>query len=156
MIFDVINPCDPYTMEAPDIEVAAVAIVVVGEGQYALHQLDGDKMVYVPLFIKDGDHEAWFQLNLKDNFTAIMDRVVKQRTQELIDCLDSFTYGDIGERALFKKEAATYTDRDAFLAFRKKYHDTRRGSQNDIAGRAWEMADIAREQYLPKTPSTIH
>ena len=42
MIFEIINPSDKYTIEAEDWQVACVVNLIVGRGQYALQEIDGD------------------------------------------------------------------------------------------------------------------
>ena len=50
MLFEIMNPSDPYTVVAEDKEIAAVACIVLGTGTYAFKPIDvGD--FEVPLFL---------------------------------------------------------------------------------------------------------
>lgn len=49
MLYEIINPSDPYTLHADDLEVAAIVASLIGEGQYALEPQEPDG-VKVPLF----------------------------------------------------------------------------------------------------------
>jgi len=51
MLFEIINPSDPYTIEANALEIAAVACCILGEGKYTLREITGDKSGYVPTFL---------------------------------------------------------------------------------------------------------
>lgn len=43
--YDLINPSDPYTFEADDLEIAAVAVVLLGDGQYLADPVGGGESV---------------------------------------------------------------------------------------------------------------
>ncbi|PIM51887.1 hypothetical protein CS062_17325 [Roseateles chitinivorans] len=61
MRFEIVNPSDPYTMEAEDLEVAAVACGLIGQGRYGLKALSPDAGAQndVPIFLLGG-HDEWF------------------------------------------------------------------------------------------------
>ena len=48
MLYTIINPSDPYTVEANRLDVAAVASLLLGSGQYSFEPLDGS--VDIPMF----------------------------------------------------------------------------------------------------------
>lgn len=116
MRFEIINPSDPYVMEACDLEVAAVAICLLGEGQYSLKGLAGDAGTDVPFFMLGGV-DAWFTEKFGRNFQDTVNRVVSDRVAELAAALDSVTLAR-GERS----------------------------SLNDIGRQAAEMAQVLRER----------
>jgi hypothetical protein len=99
--FELVNPSDMYTFSARSLEVAAQAVLLLGEGAYGGKSLDGGKDVPIFLF---GGHDEWF----KENFGKTAEESLDARDNEaLAECFDSFTLGhgqrtslnDIGGRA---------------------------------------------------------
>ena len=74
MLFEIINPSDAYTMEASDLETAAVAVVVLGHGMYGLRGLGDADGKDVPVFILGG-HDEWFATQFGRLFEESVDRV---------------------------------------------------------------------------------
>jgi len=119
MQFEIINPSDPYTMTAPDLEVAAVAVSLLGDGKYPLKGLGDDAGQDVPPFLFGG-HDEWFASKFGMNYEATAEHVLNHRAGELAESLDSVTLG---------KE--------------------RRSSLNDIGGRARSLATAVRRHVGP-------
>ncbi len=119
MKFNLINPSDPYTFEAPDLEIAAVAVCLLGNGQYLADALgdDADKGNNVPAFLFGG-HDEWFASRFGAGFEAVTDRCMEGHAEILAACLASVTLGR-----------------------------PERSSLNDIGGRAKYLAKAIREQY---------
>ena len=92
MKFNIINPSDPYTLEAADLEIAAVAVCFLGAGRYGLEGVGGDAGKDVPIFLFDG-HDEWFTNNFGMTFEATSEHVVKHRAEELASAFDSVTLG---------------------------------------------------------------
>lgn len=124
MLFDLINPSDPYTLEADDFEIAAVAVCLLGAGKYPATALGNDAREdnNVPPFLFGG-HDDWFNQRFGASFEATAERVLEGRADALARALESV-----------------------------KLSSNRRTSLNDIGGKAHEMASAVREQYLTPTP----
>jgi hypothetical protein len=99
--FELINPSDPFTFTAPSLEVAAQAVLLIGEGAYGGKSLDGGKDVPIWLF---GSPDPWF----RENFGKTCEESLDSRDDAaLAECFESFTLGreratslnDIGGRA---------------------------------------------------------
>ena len=116
MKFDICNPSDPYTMEAPDLEIAAVAVSLLGDGRYPLTGLGDDKGQDVPPFLFGG-HDEWFTSKFGMNFEETVTKAIRHRSQELAAALDSVTL-----------------------------QSSRRTSMNDIGGRAEDLAKAVRQK----------
>ena len=41
VLYEIINPSDPYTLKADDFKIAAAACLILGDGQYGLESEDG-------------------------------------------------------------------------------------------------------------------
>ncbi len=119
MKFNLINPSDPYTLEADDLEVGAVAVCLLGNGKYPADALGdaADKSNNVPAFLFGG-HDEWFQSRFGGTYEAVAERVLKDRADALARCFDSVTLGS-----------------------------ERRSSMNNIGGKARELAKAVRSQY---------
>lgn len=105
MKFTIINPSDPYTMEASCLMVAAVAICLLGEGAYALKGIGADIGQNVPLFLLGG-HEEWFTKTFGMGFRAALEKVDSENREALVAALASVkcpgrttSLNDIGAQA---------------------------------------------------------
>lgn len=138
MLFEIINPSDPYTIEAPDMKIAAAACVLLGNGQYAFRPLEGEGAVEVPLFLFGG-HDEWFKEQFGAGTDAVLTDIMENRRAALADCLDSTTYGSAADRREFEHltEHCAPAERQKL---RIERNNNRRGSLNDIAGRAHRYA----------------
>lgn len=114
MQFEIINPSDPYTMTACDLEVAAVAVCLLGSGRYGLRGLGADSQARVPVFLLGGSDE-WFMESFGDNYETVATRCLEDRSAALISAFESVTLGQ-----------------------------SERSSINDIGGRARQLAQTLR------------
>jgi hypothetical protein len=105
MKFEIINPSDPYHMEAPDLVVAAVAACFLGDGKYGLKGLD-EADQDMPIFIFGGADE-WFIKKFGMNYQDTAEKLLEHRNEELAAAFDSVSLqraersslNDIGGRA---------------------------------------------------------
>ena len=139
MLFEVINPCDPYTLEAPNLELAAVAIALIGEGQMALKEIGGD--AEVPLFLMGSHLDEWFQ----ERFGKTFEQALEQATSgvnmhQLIEVLDSMVVGDEDERKEFLEKHSAIASPGEREDFRWQWHEEKRSSLHKVAEYAWQMA----------------
>ena len=141
MLFDIINPSDPYTIESPSLDVAAVACIFLSQGKYPFKSLDGGQDV--PVFMLGGAEE-WCKERFNESIMELSNRVMDTKMKELADCLDSVLYGDAEERIKFLAETSDM-DRLTFEAARMMRQDDKRSSINDIGERAYRMAAKLRE-----------
>lgn len=135
MLYEVINPSDPYTIEANSLDVAAVTVLLLGQGHYGLRCL-GDEPD-VPMFaFADGD--AWCKQFFGEGMMELSNRVMDTKLPEVAESLDSILYGDKEDREKFV-ERTKVLDQDVFLVERAAWQD-RCSSMNDIGNRAYIMA----------------
>ncbi len=106
MKFDIANPSDPYTMEADDLQVAAVACCLLGNGKYGLTGLGEDAGQDVPVFLIGG-HDEWFVSKFGMDYEATATHALNHRNDALARAFESVTLGreerssmnDIGGKA---------------------------------------------------------
>lgn len=132
MIYEIINPSDPYCIEADDPKVACVAVAILGEGMYALKQGDEDIM---PIFLVDPDE--WFREQFRGSFGEVLNSIDRA---VLAVCFDSVLCCEAGE---YEEEKAALA-KVPFYSARLARHDERRTSMNDIGRRAWALAERVR------------
>ena len=141
MLFKIVNPSDPYTIEAPSLDVATVAAVLLGQGKYPFESLDGGKDIPHFLF---GKIDLWCQENFNENLMELSNRVMDTKLSEVADCLDSVLYGDEQDRTEFL-ESTEGMKREHFEEARGIRQENNRSSMNDIGERAYRMAAKLRE-----------
>ena len=126
MKFDLINPSDPYTLEADDFEIAAVAVCLLGNGKYPADALgdDADKGNNVPAFLFGG-HDEWFAARFGADYETIAERCLTTRADAIARAFESVTLGG-----------------------------KRRTSLNNIGGKAQELARAVRAQYTQHPTTT--
>lgn len=139
MLFNIINQSDPYTLRAPDLEIAAVAICLLGEGKYGLEEIGGDRSGRVPMFLIGG-HEEWFAKQFGRDFATTVNHVVGKRPEELCKALASVFIGTPADMLAFEEAAKACVDVEEIAVLKLKTHDEKRTSLNDIGRRAWHLS----------------
>lgn len=120
MKFNLINPSDPYTFEADDLEVAAVMVCLLGDGKYLADALgeDADKGNNVPAFLFGG-HDEWFVSKFGMNYADTAEHCLQHRVDDLAR---------------------------AFESVQLQLGSERRSSMNDIGARARALAQVIRRK----------
>lgn len=131
MIYEVINPSDPITLESDDETAACIACLLLGEGHYPLQSEDGRDVLPFFLFGKAEENlNAW----LKEHGIESLSEYLIQNHKRISDCLYSVVVCKIRDRKALI--AAFGNDREKW----KKYNEERHGSLNDISGYAYALA----------------
>lgn len=141
MLFEVVNPSDPYTIEASSLDVAAIVSLMLGHGKFELRSLDGGDNV--PFFAFGGVDE-WAQYMFKESMMELSNRVMDTKLAEVADSLDSILYGNQQDRIDFLASTKDM-NRQMFEASRMIRQDSCRSSANDIGERAYRMAAKLRK-----------
>lgn len=140
MIFEIINPSDPYTMETDSKEAACVACLFLSAG-FGLRSEDGS--FAWPIMFCGCDPDATFT----DLFGVAMLDWIGEHRALIAEALDSVLVGSIGDRATVKAlldgMQATEEQRTKFLG---AWHDQQRTSMNDIGAAAKRMAAKIRDR----------
>lgn len=148
MLYAIINPSDDLTFEAPDLEVAALSIFLLSNGQYGADcQEDGVRDADVPIFLMGGA-QAWWGAR----FTQSIEEAIKARAADIATALDSLVYGSVADRAAFDAmQSSLETDAER-RAHAEDWADRKRSSDADIAGTAAEIAANLRRLYAEASP----
>lgn len=148
MLYEIINPSDAYTFEAKEFAVAAVSMVLLGEGRLAAKPVGegSEGAPEVPLLLFGGAEE-WFEKNLFP--LEKMGDFLDENAEKVASALDSVVIGEILDRSLFLSAMERIVP-ELQEAFKIEWHDRKRSSLNDIGREAWEMAKGIRENLEGK------
>jgi hypothetical protein len=137
MIYEIINPSDPYTIEG-DLLTACIATAILGNGKYALQSADGSETMPILMFDPAGE---WFETAFGAPFGALLE---KTPPDVLATCFDSVLCCTLRERSAYEDALALIEDEGKRRQLREKWLDERRSSLNNIGGRAYAIAASLR------------
>lgn len=151
VVYEIINPSDPYTMESSDLAAAAAACLFLGNGKYGLTALVPDDAPGMPLFFfgKTEDVERWFG----EACGCTMADAFARRTA-IAEALDSVAIGSLADRQTYADGLALIDDEAKRAEWREKWLDRRRSSMNNIGGAAAHYAKRVREAIAQGAPDT--
>jgi hypothetical protein len=150
MIFEIINPSDPYTLECDDFKIAAAGVFLLGRGKLGLSTEENHDL-HMPPFIFATEEQVveWFKGIGIEQIGPFLD---ENRTK-VADALDTVLIGSERNRRTFEKVLACITDPIERQKARDTYHDEKRSSLNDIGAAAWNLARSLRKPREPKEAS---
>lgn len=138
MEFNLINPSDPYTFIAADLEVAALTVFSIGAGYGAV---SSDNKERVPIF----NQMEWFV----EKFGCTPDEALKERKKELAEALSSMMFGSFEDRKRYEAALSAIDDEEKKKEFIVKWQDGI-SSLNDIGTYCHKLADKLAEQIYMK------
>ena len=140
MIYEIINPSDPYTMVCKDVRIAQAAGLLLGNGKYGLRDEDGKDTLPLLLF---GTALPWVakEFGSMEEFQEY----IGANLIEIANCLETVMSFGREERVAYDEAIKTMAPEQA-KAYRDKVHDKNRSSMNDIGGYAWQLAENMREK----------
>nr|WP_303181859.1 hypothetical protein [Lachnoclostridium phocaeense] len=132
MLFELINPSDPYVFEAKDLEVATLTVMALSPVYGAATE---DEQSHVPvLFLLDPDE--WFE----ETFGRSVSEAMSKRAKELADALLSMTYGTFSDYKLYQDTMKLLDSPEKKEAYAKRWN-SQRSSLNAIADVSHRMAE---------------
>lgn len=151
MIFEFINPSDPYHFEAPDLEIAAVVTFILGQGRGAAHEIDvlkdESELLEIPIFLFGGA-DKWVQEQFGKTVDQFFEDVKNERRQDLIHSLETVTIGSFEDYLLFWTTMNEFIDPKKRDEYKKTYHDSKLTSMSDFGTYAWEVAKSLKGQEV--------
>lgn len=139
MEYKFVNPSDPYTFIAEDLEIAALVVFTFGVA-YGAEPKDGSEGGTVPIFLFGGAVE-WY----KEKFGRTPDEGMKARKNALADALESMMLGDFEDRRRYTAALEAITDPEKRDQFIVEWQDGR-SSLNDIGTKAHTLGRILRDR----------
>lgn len=132
MIYEIINPSDPYTIEGEHV-TCCIAACILGEGWYGLQNADGSQAMPILAFGAD----VWFQQTCGKLFAEALESTP---LEQLAVCFESVLCCSLRERQAYEDALALIDDTAKRQLLREKWLDERRSSLNNIGGRAYAIA----------------
>jgi len=132
--YNIINPSDPLTLKAESIEVAGVAVALLGQGMY---RADGD----------DGSTPIMFGWDewLEEHGVSDLSVWVDDNLNSVASALESVMLGGVDDRADLDAALEAITNDEKRKEFIEKRNDRRRSSLNDIETKAHQIAAWLRQ-----------
>jgi len=136
--FEIINPSDECYLIG-EFAPVSVATILLGRGAYGAECIDNEELK-MPLFLLADmdDVDKWFVGQFGTNF----DDTLQQYKADVVDVLESFVYGDIGNYQL----ALAHIPDEGKADFRGAWRDKYRSSMNNIGANADWWAKKLREE----------
>jgi hypothetical protein len=135
MYYELVNPSDPVTFQAPDLKIAALVTLILGHGQFAANPED-ENAEGVPLMLFGGAEEWW-----NERFQEPMENAGDRDRERLAIALRSVCYGSTTDRKLYDSALLAITDPEKRAGFIAEWNDRHRSSMNNIMGRAHSIAE---------------
>jgi hypothetical protein len=151
MLYELINPSDPYTFRAESREIAVLAAVLLSSG-FGVRELDGEDWMAGPfLFMQADDFLRWFaeEFHADISAPAEFDAYVAARRLAIADAFDSFVIGCHNDRLDYEEALQAIDDPAKREAFRRARQDRRRTSRSRIGETAWRLAEQLRAAAAP-------
>jgi hypothetical protein len=141
-VYELVNPSDTYTFEAESLEIAALAVVILGDGWYGATDEAGKTVVPILALDPVERVKTWWTQSFGDDFDDAIDAVRTDAAlrRDLTACLRSVLIGSRGMWDVILGAAAKMTNDDA-AAFLADWHDKQRTSTSDIGATAKAWAE---------------
>lgn len=104
MIYEIINPSDPYTIKG-EFKIAVLSTILLGEGSYALQSESGDE--HMPVFLFCGAME-WLRAQFGQDFD--LSAAFDTHAAEIADCLDTVLIGRFQDRRTYEDGLSLITE----------------------------------------------
>lgn len=143
-VYEIVNPSDACTIEAPDDKHAVAAGITLGRGSYGIRECrTGRHVLSLGLF--------GIPAELVEHFgPGDASACIETMTEWQIDnaaaqaaVFESFVYGSASERAFY---ATAIADSKEPAKFKAAHRDRKRSSMNDIGKAADACAEFYRER----------
>lgn len=142
--YELINPSDPYTFLADDLETAALVVLALSTA-YGAKSKDGDEEVPVFLFGGAEEAEKWYT----EQFGRSPEDGTKAKKKQLASVFESVMLGNFEDRRRYAAALEAITDpnkRDAFISVWQDGHS----SLNNIGTYCHSLAKALKKQEEKK------
>ena len=136
--YELINPSDAYTFQAPDLETATLTVYMISTGYGAVSE-DGTENVPIAVFLDNVD--TWYE----NKFGRSIKEALVVKKEEMIDSLNSFVLGNFEDRRIYESTVNRIFTESKKRKFDEEWND-KRTSMNNIGLRTKLLADHLRKQ----------
>ena len=145
-VWELINPSDAITFEAPSLAVAATVTLTVGSGVYGADSEDGEKVPILAL----GDSEAVEAWVAQEFGGMTVEELFAHAKQAVPAALLSFVTGSRSDRKLFESALAKMFP-DKREEYREVWEDAKRTSMNQITEHAHDLGRRMQDKAAKAT-----
>jgi hypothetical protein len=135
-IYELINASDPYTFEAPSLEVAGVVAYYLS-ASYGAQQVDPSSDDRTPVIF--GWNEWFAARNVGPEF-------VSENLAVIVAAYESFVIGSLPARREHEFTLRLITEESKRIAYRTERHDRMRSSAHDIGRKALVLSAHLKEK----------
>jgi hypothetical protein len=152
VVYEIVNPSDPYTLASADRGVACATGLLLGEGRYGLTVLSGpdgaEGAEGLPIFLFNADEcLPWFQAQFGMGFGEFL----AAHRAAIAECLESVRIGSLADRVTYQAGLDLITEEANRVVWRDRWHEQRRSSMNNIGGAACRLAAQLRAQIAEES-----
>jgi hypothetical protein len=139
MIYEIVNPSDKVTFEAPNDKVAIAAVILLADGKFGLVDEEGNDTLLPLLFSNEDQIKAVLVGKGFDDGVKGLAAFIDANVQAVGECLASSAVVSIGDRkALLRALGNSGRKLEDALS---DWNEEKRTSLNDICGCAHRIAD---------------
>ena len=139
LVYELINPSDPYVFTAKDKETAALVVFGLSYA-YGAKSQDGNDDLEIPVFLFAPDHaHEWYQ----ENFGRNPEDALKHHLMDVIEAYESFMLGSFEDKRRYEAALNAIDDPEKKEKFKQEWLDGRT-SLNNIGNKAFETAKALR------------
>lgn len=132
MLYELINPSDPYIFEADSLEVATLTVFLLSTG-FGAKPIKGDEGVPIMMF---GNAEEYY----KEKFGRDVQTGLETNFSSVRKALASFMLGNFSDYKRYQVALNAITDDDKRKTFIDEWQDER-SSLNNIGGKAHQISE---------------
>jgi len=140
--YEIINMSDACTVEAEDPLVASVAIIMLSEGTYGLHDEGGETVLNILAFGGETAFEGWMAgVGITD-----INEYIESNLDAICKVLESTLYGSFTDRETYSKALSLIDGEAERTQWRDYWESSKRSSMTMICKTAWAYAKALRER----------
>lgn len=140
MLYELVNPSDPYVFQAGSFPVAVTTAWLISS-MYEAKPEDGDDYFGIPAFMEDPTKEY------KEQFGDSIENFINRHNAEIVHALQSLMLGGFKDYRQYLLAVEMIDDPEKLMAFRERWNDGR-SSMNNIGKCAEKIACLLEAQRL--------
>ena len=140
MLYELVNPSDPYVFQADSFPVAVVTAWLISP-MYAAKPEEGDDYFGIPAFMEEPSKEY------KEQFGDCVEDSINKHNAEIVHALQSLMLGGFKDYRQYLLAVEMIDDPEKLMAFRERWNDGC-SSMNNIGKCAEKIACLLEAQRL--------
>ena len=141
MIYTIVNPSDPVTIEADDKKVAIMAAMLLGQGLYGLKDENDELVMPILRFLGEEGTKEFLNETFGGKDETATGAFIKEHTREIGECFMSAFIGDIDKKRVFNNLTAEISKTEKQTKIIEHCKDAH-GSLNDICAHSHRCGEV--------------